>query len=229
MGGERDRDAPAGPDRRAAADPRPVRQRARGARRAGRPGRHLRARRRDLPRPALPRARRADGSRSTPGRPMRWPWRSAPGPGSSRPTTVLDQAGLGADPTSTARGRRGRGPSGRPRRSRRSTGERASSTRGSTSSATSSTRSTADPERRGPRQLEAPPARGSAREAIRTGSARRGAAPVGGSTHRRSRSGQKSRTARKTTCGLAPVARAGRARVVGHADLDDRAARRRAA
>ena len=41
VGGERDRDEAPGPDARTTADPRPVREHARGARRARRPGRHL--------------------------------------------------------------------------------------------------------------------------------------------------------------------------------------------
>jgi hypothetical protein len=43
--------------------------------------------------------------------------------------------------------------------------------------------------------------------------------------HIRSRRRQKSRTARATTRGLAPVAEPGRSRVVGDADLDDDLAR----
>ena len=78
VGGERDRDAPPGPDRRAPADPRPVRGGARAPRCARRARRHLRARRRDVPRPAPPRARRRARSRSTRDRPTPSPWRSGP-------------------------------------------------------------------------------------------------------------------------------------------------------
>ena len=60
VGGQRDRDEAPGPDGRPAADPRPLRERPREPRRAGRPGRHLDPRRGDVSRPAPPRARRHD-------------------------------------------------------------------------------------------------------------------------------------------------------------------------
>ena len=142
----------------APADPRPVRDDARAARRARRAGRHLDARRRDVPRPAVPRARRADrrGRRAAVRRARaRGPRRRA---GSSRPRTCSTRPALGAD---GGLGEDGRGDRGRPRDRPASR----SSTRGSTCSATSSTRSTSTrASRRGapPEQLARP--RGSVAE-----------------------------------------------------------------
>ena len=100
----------------------------------GRPGRHLRARRGDVPRPAAPRARRQDGRGRRPA-----VGRAGPrGPGRRpdlRLEAVLEQAALGADSAlGDEEGERAGSPSSRP--------ARGSSTRASTSSATSSTRST---------------------------------------------------------------------------------------
>ena len=61
------------------------------------PGRHLGPRRRDVPRPALPGARRQGRPRWTPVRPTRSPWRSGSGAPIFAAPSVLDQAGLGAD------------------------------------------------------------------------------------------------------------------------------------
>ena len=83
MGGERDRDEAPGPDGGPAPDPRPLRQRPREPRRPGRPGRDLDPGRGDVPRPAPSRAQRRRRSRSTRGRPTRWPWPSGPAAGSS--------------------------------------------------------------------------------------------------------------------------------------------------
>ena len=108
---------------------------------------------------------------------------------------------------------------GADRRSRRPA--RGSSTRGSTCSATSSTRSTSTRSGRGSRRAELrPPAESAEDRPPRRERPRRG------STHIRSRSRQKSRTARSDHLRLRAGRRAGRPRVVRHADLDDRPARR---
>ena len=127
-------------------------------------GRHLRARRRDVPRPALRRARRPGAARSTPGRPTRSRWRSGSGPRSSprRRSSTRPASARTAGSATTRTGEAARGD-------RRA----ASSIRGSTSSATSSTRSTSTPTPRAAGELTRlrRPRRG------RAGSARRGAGP----------------------------------------------------
>ena len=96
VGGQRHRHAAAGPDPRAAAHPRPVRQHARGHRRAGHPGRHLRPGRRDVPRPLVVARDGHEGEiDARPSDALALAVRVG-APIFAMPS-VLDQAGLGAD------------------------------------------------------------------------------------------------------------------------------------
>ena len=183
-----------------------------------RPGRHLRRSPTRRSTPASSSSRRPDGR----GRRAAVRCARAGGPsrraGSSRPTSVLDQAAARADGDSATRRLENDGRSNRPASERRRSaprrlprlrqlarpGWRGRHARGAATGASGSV----DPGRMSAQDRLAARQRPPAVEA-----------------HIRSRSRQKSRTARRMTCGLAPVARAGRARVVRDADLGDRPSR----
>ena len=191
MGGERDRDEAPGPLPGAPAHPRPLRDDPRTARGPRRSGRHLRARRRDVPCPPDPRGGERDGR-------DRRPTIGRPGPrGQGRGPDL--RRGRGPRTGRAGRRRRPRRRRGRARDSPRIDRRIRSSIRGSTSSATSSTRSTSIPTPRA-----AGPASRRVGPSTRIGSPRRSARRR--FTQRCSRSRQKSRTARRMTDGRAPVA-----------------------
>ena len=184
----------------AAADPRPLRGGARGARCARRPGDHLDAGRGDVPRPPPPRARRHRSSRSTRGRPTRWPSRSGPAAGSSRPRRSSSRRR--SAPTRRSEDERGQ-PTRIAARVDRRADRRPAARR--VPRLRELARRRPGHRRGAARQLTglSPTATAGDRSAWITGVPRRSARAR--FDHIRSRSGQKSRTARKITLGLAPV------------------------
>ena len=186
--GERDRDEAPGRDARAAAHPRPHGRDARRGRRPRGPDRHQRPRGRDVPRPAA--ARRHDSRHEIDARPSDAIALAVRiGAPIYATTDVLDRAATSPDDDDDDE-EGGEGSTCRRPRSRRRASR--STIRGSTSSASSSTRSTST--RRvaaGARRARPPPGRiGRPRRRARSRFA-----------HSRSRSAQKSFTARMMTSG----------------------------
>ena len=214
VGGQRDRDAAPGPAAGAAAHPRPVRERPRGARGARRAGRDLRRSPTRRSTPGSTRARRARRSRSTRDRPTRWPSRSGPERRIFAADEVLDQAGLGR----------------RRRRSTTTSEPRAASRSRSTGEAARRSAARRLPRlRQLARRRPGREGRGSRTRAIGRPSRRSGSA---GSARRGAGRASRLPTARgagpevvhraEHDLRLGARRRAGRPRIVGDADLDDR-------
>ena len=190
--------------------------------RTRRAGRHLGARRRDLPRPALPRAGRPDRRgrrpavrRAGPRGPGRRPDLRRASRSSTRPpwaATAGSARGDEGELGSTLDVDRGA--------DRRPAARRLPRLRQLARRRTRRARAASELTARVARL-----ARGRGSVTSRRGSAGRAGGRARGSTHIRSRSRQKSRTARSDDLRLGAGRRAGRPRVVRDADLDDRPAR----